>query len=89
MELTKEARPYPYPYYLTTQVLESIFSSVILGDTIAVRRPIGLSKEGFGKSRPIHTQVLSDALQLEGVPIGVTRVANRCALKNHLYFLCV
>jgi hypothetical protein len=29
--------------------------------------------------------VLSDALPLEGVPTGVTRVANRCALKNHLY----
>jgi hypothetical protein len=39
--------------------------------------------------RPIYIQVLSDVLPLEGVPKGVTRVANRCALKNHLYFLCV
>jgi hypothetical protein len=48
-----------------------------------------LSKEGFRKSRLIRTQVLSDVLPLEGVPTGVTRVANRCALKNHLYFLRV
>jgi hypothetical protein len=73
----------------TTQVLESIFPSVVLSDTIAVRRPISLSKEGFRKSRSIHIQVLSDALPLEGVPTGVTRVANKCALKNHLYFLHV
>jgi hypothetical protein len=58
----------------------------ILGGTITVRRPIDLYKEGFKKSRLIHTQVLSDALPLEGVPTGVTRVANICALKYHLYF---
>ena len=45
--LTKEDRSYSYPYYPTTQVLESIFLSVVLDDTIAVRQPIGLSKEGF------------------------------------------
>jgi hypothetical protein len=39
--------------------------------------------------RLIRIQVLSDALPLEGVPTGVTRVANICALKNHLYFLHV
>jgi hypothetical protein len=39
--------------------------------------------------RLIHIQVLSDVLPLEGVPTRVTRVANRCVLKNHLYFLCV
>jgi hypothetical protein len=39
--------------------------------------------------RSIRIQVLSNALPLEGVPTGVTRVANRCALKNHLYFLRV
>jgi hypothetical protein len=39
--------------------------------------------------RPIHIQVFYDALPLEGVPTWVKRVANRCALKNHLYFLCV
>jgi hypothetical protein len=50
---------------------------------------IGLSKEGFMKSRSICIQVLSDALPLEGVPIRVTRVANRCVLKYHLYFLRV
>ena len=33
--------------------------------------------------------MLSDVLPLEGVPIGVTRVSNRCALKYHLYFLRV
>jgi hypothetical protein len=38
---------------------------------------------------PIRIQVLSDVLPLEGVPIGVTRVAKRCALKYHLYFLRV
>jgi hypothetical protein len=76
-------------YYPTTQVLESIFSSVVLGDTITVRGPIGLSKEGLRKSRLIHTEVLSDALPLEGVPTGVTRVAIRCALKYHLYFMSV
>ena len=76
-------------YYLTTQVLESIFPSVVLGVTIAVKWPISLSKEGFMKSRSICTQVLSDALPLEGVPTRVTRVANRCALNNQLYFLRV
>jgi hypothetical protein len=35
------------------------------------------------KSRLIHTQVFSDALPLEGVPTGVTMVANRCVIKNH------
>jgi len=68
---------------------QSVIFVVVLGDTIVVRRPIGLSKEGFRKSRLICTQVFSDALPVEGVPIGVTRVANRCALKNHLYFLRV
>ena len=63
--------------------------SVVLGDTIAVQWSIGLSKEGFRKSRLICTQVLSDALPLEGVPTRVTRVANKYALKYHLYFLCV
>jgi hypothetical protein len=41
------------------------------------------------KSRAIRIQVLSDALPLEGVPTGVTRVVNRCALKYHLYFMHV
>jgi hypothetical protein len=45
--------------------------------------------EGFKRSRPIHIQVMSDALPLEGVPTGVIRVANICALKYHLYFPCV
>jgi hypothetical protein len=57
--------------------------------TIAVRRSISLSMEGFKRSRSIRIQVLSDALALEGIPTGVTRVANRCALKYHLYFLHV
>jgi hypothetical protein len=70
-------------------MLESIFLGVFLSDTIAVRWLIGLSKEGFKKSRLIHIQVLSDALPLEGVPTKVTRVANKCALKYHLYFLHV
>jgi hypothetical protein len=48
-----------------------------------------LSMEGFKRSRPIHIQVLSDALPLEGVPTGVTRVANIYVLKYHLYFLGV
>jgi hypothetical protein len=39
--------------------------------------------------RSICMHVLSDALPLEGVPIGVKRVANICALKSHLYFLRV
>jgi hypothetical protein len=39
--------------------------------------------------RSIHIQLFSDALPLEGVPTWVTRVANICALKNHLYFLRV
>jgi len=84
---TKEARPCPYPYYPITQVLESIFLSVFLGGTIAFKRPIGLSMEGLRNSRLIHTHVLSDMLPLEGVPTGVTRVANRCALKYLLYFM--
>jgi hypothetical protein len=49
----------------------------------------GLSMEGFKRSRPIHIQVLSYALPLKQAPIGVTRVANRCALKYHLYLLRV
>ena len=32
---------------------------------------------------------MSDALALEGAPTWVTRVANRCALEYHLYFLHV
>jgi hypothetical protein len=39
--------------------------------------------------RPIGIKVLSDFLPLEGVPTGVTRVANICVLKKHLYFLQV
>jgi hypothetical protein len=70
-------------------LLESIFPSVVLSGTIAVRRPISLSKEGFKKYRSICIHVLSDALPLKGVPTGVTRVANRCALKYHLYFVHV
>jgi hypothetical protein len=38
----------------TTQVLESIFPSVILGGTIAVRQSIGLSMDGFKRSRTIY-----------------------------------
>jgi hypothetical protein len=60
-----------------------------LGGTIAVKRPIDLSMEGFKRSRSICIQVLSDALPLEGVPTRVTRVANKCVLKYHLYFLHV
>jgi hypothetical protein len=89
MALTKEDRPYRLSDYPTTKVLESIFPNAILGGTIIVWRMIGLSKEGFRKSWPIRTQVLSDALPLEGVATGVTSVANICALKNHLYFLRV
>jgi hypothetical protein len=63
--------------------------SVVLGDTIAVKRPISLSTNEVKMPRPICIQVFSDVLPLEGVPTGVTRVANRCVLKNHLYFLCV
>ena len=63
--------------------------SDVISGTIAVRGAIDLSKEGFKKSRPICTKVLSNALPLEWVPTGVTRVTNRCALKNHLYFLHV
>jgi hypothetical protein len=37
----------------------------------------------------ICIHVLSDALPLEGVSRGATRVENRCALNNHLYFICV
>jgi hypothetical protein len=48
-----------------------------------------LSMEGLRRSRSINIQVLPDALPLEGIPIGVTRVANRCVLKYHLYFLHV
>jgi hypothetical protein len=39
--------------------------------------------------RSIRIQVLSDALPLKVVPIGVTMVANICALKNHFYFMCM
>jgi hypothetical protein len=42
---------------------------------------------GLLRSRLIRIHVLSDALPFEGVPTGVTRVANRCALKYHLYFV--
>jgi hypothetical protein len=47
------------------------------------------SSLGFRRSRSIYIQVLSDALPLEGVPTRITRVANRCALRYHLYFMCV
>jgi hypothetical protein len=60
-----------------------------LGGTITIKQLIGLSMEGFRRSRSIHIHVFSDALPLEGVPLWVTRVANRCALRYHLYFLCV
>jgi hypothetical protein len=40
-------------------------------------------------TRIIYIQVFSDALPLEGVPTGVARVINICALNKHLYFLCV
>jgi hypothetical protein len=63
--------------------------SDFLGGTIAVRWSISLSMEGIRRSRSIRIQVLSDVLPLEGVPTRVTRVDNRCALKYHLYFLCV
>jgi hypothetical protein len=39
--------------------------------------------EGFKISRPIHIDVLSDALPLEGVPIGVRRVANNARLSTN------
>ena len=45
--------------------------------------------QDFRRSMLIYIQVLFDALPLEGVPTGVTRVANKCALKYHLYFLHV
>jgi hypothetical protein len=38
--------------------------------------------EGFKISSSIHIQVLSDALPLEGVPTGVTRVANNVRLST-------
>jgi hypothetical protein len=74
---------------MTTHVLEIIFLSVVLSGTIVVRQLISLSMEGFRRSRSIPIEVLSDALPLEGVPIGATRVANKCALEYHLYFLDV
>jgi hypothetical protein len=61
--------------------------SAVLGGTIVVRRSISLSMEVFKISRPIRIHVLFDALPLEEVPTGFTRVANKCALKYHLYFL--
>jgi hypothetical protein len=86
---TKKDIPYPYLYYPTTQVLERHFPGVVLDDTILVRRLIDLSTEGFKIPRPIHIQVFSYALPLEGVATGVTRVANICALQYHFYFLHV
>jgi hypothetical protein len=72
-----------YPlYYPITKVLESIFLSVVLGDTIEVRRPIDLSTKAFMISRPIRIHVFSDALPLEGVPTWVTRVDNNVHLKT-------
>jgi hypothetical protein len=61
-------------YYLTTQVLESSFPSAILGDTIAVQRPIGLSKEEFRKSKP-HQPFCRSAptLRSVGAPLYTTR----------------
>jgi hypothetical protein len=56
---------------MTTQVLESIFPSDVLGGIIEVRWPIGLSKEALKKSRLIRTHMLSDALPLKGLPTGV------------------
>jgi hypothetical protein len=74
------------PDYLGTR---EYLPECFLGGTITVRRLIGLSMEGFKRSRLICIQVLSNALPLEGVPTWVTRVANICALKYHLYFLHV
>jgi hypothetical protein len=45
-------------------------------------RPIGLSMEGFKISSVIDIHVLYDALPLEGVPTGVTRVANNVHLST-------
>jgi hypothetical protein len=45
-------------------------------------RQIGLSMEGFRRSKSIYIQVMSGALPLEGVPIGVTRVANNVLLST-------
>jgi hypothetical protein len=42
----------------------------------------GLSMEGFKISRLICILVLSDALPLEGVPTGVTRVAKNVHLST-------
>jgi hypothetical protein len=52
-------------------------------------RSINLSMEGFKIPLLIYIHVMSDVLPLEGVPIGVTRVAKICALKKNLYFLHV
>jgi hypothetical protein len=79
----------PYPYYPTTLCTREYLPSVVLGGTIVLRKSINLSMEGFKRSRSIHIQVLSDALPLKGVPTRVTRVANRCARKYHLYLLDV
>jgi hypothetical protein len=57
----------------------------LLGGTIAFMWLINLSVEGFKISRSICIQVLSDALPLEGVPIGVTRVSNNV----HLSTTCI
>jgi hypothetical protein len=66
-----------------------VFPSAIIGGTIVVKRLIGLSMKGFKRSRLIRIQVLSDALPLEGVPTWVTRVAKKCVLEYHSYFLHV
>ena len=81
-ELTKEDRPYPYTYYSDTQVLESIFPSVVLGGIIAVRQSISLSTKAFRIFRLICIHALFDALPLEGVPTWVTRVANNVRLST-------
>jgi hypothetical protein len=38
--------------------------------------------EGFTISRPVSIEVLFDAIPLEGVPTGVTRVANNVRLST-------
>jgi len=50
---------------------------------------IDLFMEGFRRSSLIRIHVLSNVIPLEGVPTGVKRVGNICALKYHLYFLHV
>jgi hypothetical protein len=77
-----QLRRLDYALSRTTQILQSIFLSYVIGGTITARRMIGLAMEGFGISRSICIQVLYDVLPLKEVPTGVTRVANNVRLST-------